>query len=127
MFCNVCGAEINDQAVVCPKCGVPTVKNFHQGAKESAPHSVSALVCSIFGLIIPILGLVLSIIGLCLSASGQKQAKKHPELYDSTAMSVVAMILSILGLVGWVGYIIFVACVGAELFELFYLYEDLFY
>lgn len=26
MFCKSCGAEINDKAVVCVKCGVPTIK-----------------------------------------------------------------------------------------------------
>lgn len=29
MFCYKCGAQIDDQAVVCPKCGCPT-KNYQQ-------------------------------------------------------------------------------------------------
>jgi peptidoglycan/LPS O-acetylase OafA/YrhL len=28
MFCTNCGAQIDDKAVVCPKCGVATI-NFH--------------------------------------------------------------------------------------------------
>lgn len=33
MFCNKCGAQIDDQAVVCPQCGVPT-SNFQQQKAE---------------------------------------------------------------------------------------------
>ena len=32
MFCTNCGAEIDDKAVVCPKCGVPV-----QGANANTP------------------------------------------------------------------------------------------
>lgn len=31
MFCSNCGAQIDDKAVVCVKCGVPT-KNMNQGS-----------------------------------------------------------------------------------------------
>ncbi|MCD7722613.1 MAG: NINE protein [Clostridiales bacterium] len=33
MFCSKCGAQIDDQAVVCPQCGVPT-SNYHQAPAE---------------------------------------------------------------------------------------------
>jgi peptidoglycan/LPS O-acetylase OafA/YrhL len=32
MFCTNCGTEINDKAVVCPKCGVPTTNFAAQSA-----------------------------------------------------------------------------------------------
>lgn len=35
MFCVKCGAEIDDSAIACPKCGVPT-KNFKRGAGAAA-------------------------------------------------------------------------------------------
>ena len=130
MYCNNCGAEINDQAVVCPKCGVPTAKLSNFGAKESAPHSVSAIVCSILGLIIPVLGLLMSIIAICLSASGKKRVRKNPERYESSTSLTVAMIFGIIGLVGWIVYIAYVCLIGYGLFEMFeYLevFEDLFY
>lgn len=34
MFCNKCGKEIEDQAVICPGCGCPT-KNYNKPASDS--------------------------------------------------------------------------------------------
>jgi hypothetical protein len=35
MFCVKCGNEVDDAAVICPKCGVPTT-NFKQEAPQAA-------------------------------------------------------------------------------------------
>lgn len=130
MFCNNCGAEINDQAVICPKCGVPTVKNSNLGVKETAPNSVGALICGILGWVfclIPIVGLVLSIIGLCLSISGRNKAAKDPARYGSTAMLIVAMVFSIIGLVAALASIVYLLIGGYAMFEYFDFIEDLLY
>lgn len=127
MYCNNCGAEINDQAVVCPKCGVPTSKLSSFGTKEPAPHSVSALICGIFSLFIPILGIVLAIISICLSVSGKNKVRKNPERYDSTSMLTVAMVLSIICIIGWIAFIVYACVVGYGLFEVYDIFEDLLY
>lgn len=106
MYCNSCGAEINDQAIVCPKCGVATVKYTSHVEKEPAPHGTSALVCSIFGLFLPFAGTLLAIIGLCLSISGRNIVEKNPDKYGSTTMLTIAMILSLVSLVGGILYIL---------------------
>lgn len=129
MYCNSCGAEINDQAIVCPKCGVATVKYMSHVEKEPAPHSTSALVCSIFSLFLPFVGTLLAIIGLSLSASGRNKAERNPEKYGSTTMLTIAMILSLVSLVGGVLYILlsilfFVGVIDFGL-GLFDFYEDL--
>ena len=36
MFCSKCGAQIDDAAVVCPNCGVPT-PNYQQNAQPQQP------------------------------------------------------------------------------------------
>lgn len=36
MFCQKCGAQIDDAAVVCPTCGVPT-QNYQQNAQPQQP------------------------------------------------------------------------------------------
>ncbi len=53
MYCKNCGAQIDDRAVVCPKCGVP-VKNT---ALDDAPNAGFF----VLGLIIPLAGLILFI------------------------------------------------------------------
>lgn len=55
MFCKNCGAEIDDNAVVCPKCGV-AVKNVT--AVNDAPSAGLAVLC----FFIPIIGLILYLI-----------------------------------------------------------------
>ena len=129
MFCNSCGAEINDQAIVCPKCGVATVKHPSNVVKEPVPHGVSALVCSIFGLVVPCAGMVLSIIGLCLSISGRNSVKSNPEKYGSTTMLTVALSLSIIGLVGSSVYLLLLILMWVGLVDLglglFDFYENL--
>lgn len=56
MFCKNCGAEIDDKAVVCPKCGV--VVNNNIPSEIDAP-SAGFAVLSFF---IPIVGLILYLI-----------------------------------------------------------------
>lgn len=52
MFCKNCGAEIDDKASVCPKCGVAVGK---QVASDDAPSAGFAVLC----FFIPIVGLIL--------------------------------------------------------------------
>lgn len=35
MFCEKCGTQINDEAIVCPSCGVGT-SNYHKAASASS-------------------------------------------------------------------------------------------
>ncbi|MDE6598049.1 MAG: DUF4190 domain-containing protein [Clostridia bacterium] len=68
MFCSNCGNEINDNAVICPKCGVAT-QNFgaanaaNSAAQPKKENNVLALVGFILSFFVPIAGLVCSIIG----------------------------------------------------------------
>ncbi len=50
MFCAECGAEINDKAVVCPKCGVPVAgKAVAAASNVVVPnHMVGAILTTVF-------------------------------------------------------------------------------
>lgn len=41
MYCTKCGAQIDDSAIACPRCGVPT-KNFKQQAAAQTTVNVAA-------------------------------------------------------------------------------------
>lgn len=88
MFCKNCGKEIDDNALICPNCGVATDKLQQDTATTvtaEAPAAKKVNVCAILGLVFSILAfvgiwvfgwlfyigapvaLVLSIVGLVLS------------------------------------------------------------
>lgn len=50
MFCSECGAEINDNAVICPKCGVPVAgKKLAAASNVAVPnHMVGAILTTVF-------------------------------------------------------------------------------
>jgi len=69
MFCATCGAEIQDAAVICPKCGVPT-PNFKQPEAPKADQAKPAVaqigtgtivLSYILALLMPILGVIAAI------------------------------------------------------------------
>ena len=54
MYCRKCGAEIDDEAIICPKCGCATGVSFPKYRDENAsPKSrlVALLFCGFFGMI----------------------------------------------------------------------------
>lgn len=50
MFCEECGATINDNAVVCPKCGVAvTGRSIATGSNVQVPnHMLGAILTTVF-------------------------------------------------------------------------------
>ncbi len=61
MFCKNCGSQIDDNAVVCPNCGVAT-NNYNAAPVEKQSNTI-AIVGFILSFFIAIAGLVCSIIG----------------------------------------------------------------
>lgn len=57
MYCPHCGQEIDDRAVVCPKCGVPV-----SGKKVTNPNDASSFGWAFLGFLFPIVGLILFLI-----------------------------------------------------------------
>ena len=62
MFCKNCGSQIDDNAVVCPHCGVATNNfNMNRGAVPAyndAPSAGFAVLCFFF----PVVGLILYLV-----------------------------------------------------------------
>lgn len=65
MFCVHCGKEINDQAIVCPNCGVATgnykVTRNNSPSNDGNGMAIAGFVCSFF---IPLLGWIFGGMGL---------------------------------------------------------------
>ena len=64
MFCTNCGKEINDNAAICPYCGVVANKNALSNASSNTNQSnTMAIVGFIFSFFFALVGLICSIIG----------------------------------------------------------------
>ena len=55
MYCKTCGEEINDNAVICPKCGCATGTSVEQKDEKSMGMSV-------LGFFFPLIGLILYLV-----------------------------------------------------------------
>ncbi len=95
MFCSNCGEEINEKAIVCPKCGCATSnyvpKTEEPKVEEKNGMAIAGFVCSFF---VPILGWVFGGIGL---ARAKKRKGKHKAL--AIAAIVIASAMFILNLI----------------------------
>lgn len=83
MYCSKCGFEINDEAIICPKCGCYTNNQLKEKDVLEDNISVGLVILSI---LIPIVGVILGIINLC-----SKKTK------SGTAYMII-------GVVAWVVY-----------------------
>ena len=74
-FCEKCGKEINDNAVVCPGCGASTVVNASSETTAKSENPKIARMALGFAFLIPILGIIFAIIGLnkCTDPKLRKQ------------------------------------------------------
>ena len=97
MFCNNCGSEIDDKAVICPKCGVS-----QNGAGIPGVEDNGGFLWGLLGCCIPIVGLVLFLVW--------KDTKPR------TAKSAGVGALVAVGL--WVLYYIIIAAMGLSFFSL---------
>lgn len=86
MYCTKCGEEINDEAVICPKCGCPTL-NYATATAETEKtatngFAIAGFICSFIS---PILGWIFG--GMGLSKANKTNGK-------GKGLSVAAIIIS---------------------------------
>lgn len=98
MFCKKCGAELDDEAVVCPKCGVAT-DNYQKptGNAQSVQYvpqgngmAIAGFVCSFF---FPILGWIFGGIGLARAKQRNGKGKGF-----AIAALTIASVMFLIGL-----------------------------
>lgn len=82
MYCTHCGAEINDEAVICVHCGIATHKHQQRVKREGNPLAVIGFIMVFF---VTIAGLVSSIIAY-------RRCKENPNLQDK-GLSLAGIII----------------------------------
>ena len=94
-YCSKCGAEIHDEAVICPKCGCAV-----QGMNAQivpGKRNTMAIVGFILSFFVNIAGLILGILGL-------NQSKKMNG--DGKGLSIAAIVISAVSIVAITLYIL---------------------
>lgn len=91
MFCKNCGSQINDEAVVCPHCGVATEKMAAAANAQSATAGGETNVLAIVGFILSFFSLI---IGLVCSIIGYKQASDPKYNGNGKGLALAGIIIS---------------------------------
>lgn len=98
-YCTHCGAEINDQAVVCPSCGC-AVQSTEQTA---APVSTKTNGFAIAGFVLALVSYILSFygivgaLGLIFSIVGLVQVNKNHQ--SGKGLAIAGIVLSVIGVI----------------------------
>ncbi len=105
MFCTNCGKEINDNAAICPYCGVVANKSALSNASGNTNQSnTMAIVGFIFSFFFALVGLICSIIGF----------KKAAELGgNGKGLALAGIIISSISII--ITIIVFVVVIGGAL------------
>ncbi len=101
MYCKNCGKEINDNAVVCPYCGVATDKldKAAVGGKKINGFGIAGFVVSLASLLwLGIYFCIAGIIGLVLSIVGIKNRKNSD---SCNGLAIAGLVIGIISLVVW--------------------------
>ena len=109
MYCKNCGSEIDDQAVVCPKCGVLT-----SGKSQGLEPKTNTM--AIVGLVMPF---IFAIAGLICSIIARKQIRESGE--KGMGLATAGLIISIVEIVLYfIVILIYVIVIAAALGSVVY-------
>ena len=109
MFFKNCGQEIDDNAIICPHCGVATEKFGGDPATENAPVAKKTNVYAIVGFVLAVVGIVvefvlsalvglfIEIATLVVSIYGVIAANKKNQ--NLKGLAVAGIVLSAIGIV----------------------------
>jgi len=105
-FCEKCGKQLEDDAVICTGCGCPT-ENWKKDeeATESLPQftvekekkpfpwSLVSLILGIAGIVTGPLGILFGIAGIVLVKKGKEKAPEDTRFKFATILSIVAIVV----------------------------------
>ncbi len=99
-FCEKCGQELVDEAVICPGCGCavgrPVSKESDLSRKGTSSAVILGIASIITVLLFPLAGHIPSIAGIIFGAREYKQSKQVVGLVLSIIGEVIAMLSTII-------------------------------
>ena len=110
MYCNNCGSEIDERAVICPKCGVPVKKNALNDGEKTSKTNTMAIVGFILSFLISIAGLI-----CCIIARKQCNETGEQGMGLATAGMIISIVSIVLSFIFILIYVIVIAAAAAML------------
>ncbi len=101
MFCKNCGQTIDDNAVVCPHCGVQVAQVKTSSGDEGNGFAVAGFVMFFFG--ISFIGLILSILGLKNAKNGAPYKGLAIAGIVLNALELCSYVILVIALIAGVG------------------------
>ena len=92
-FCQKCGNQLLDEAVICPKCGCAVSSdaiNIQKQMEETGGLATTALV---FAILMPIVGLILGIAGVIRYSTSTYKSKCIGAIVASIIFMVTGVLL----------------------------------
>lgn len=106
MYCQKCGNEINDMAVICPNCGCSTENEIPKPQPEQSVTNADSVVngekstlataALVFSFLMPIVGLILGIVGAVKYKTEKYKKQSIVAIPLSIVVWFVVMIINIL-------------------------------
>ena len=111
MYCRKCGSNLDDDAVICPYCPVPTLKFYTSqpyvsqqpyspatGTRRSNGLAIAGFIVSLVSIIFAYIFCITSIVALGLSIAGMNNRKNCT---DNNGFATAGLVISIITLVFW--------------------------
>ena len=102
MYCPNCGEQIDDKAVICPKCGVPVKK------QDSVANDAPSTGFAVLGFFFPLIGLILYLVWKAETPLKAKSAGKGALIgfIVSVVLSILYAVIAAIAVAASVRYII---------------------
>lgn len=99
-YCTHCGAELAEEAAICPKCGCPTDLYNPNAARQTSPanppkqrvYSPLSIVGFVFAFLVPLVGLICSVIAF---KNAQAESNDRCKSFTKAGIIISAIFLGI--------------------------------
>ena len=111
-YCSNCGAEVNENAAICLRCGY-ALKKQESTPVQPAPGGKASMVLGIISIVFAAIGFFLTIcVQSYLTSTYEGRIQRLATNFDSTKIGLMILFLTVPGILSLVGFILGLANKG---------------